>query len=116
MQVKLQQAWLSPVDLILRIVYNELGGISHKWFKIGLLLGIPHNVLKRFEKEADPLSASLDYWLKGNVTSEEAAPISWKSVVDALRSDHVGEPALAERIGKKYFQQDSKEDDQPGRF
>ena len=32
------------------------------------------------------------------------APISWKSIVAALKSKHVGEPALADEVNKKYCQ------------
>ena len=68
---------------------------------IGVQLGIPKNKLKEFKKEDDPLSEVVDYWLSGNVT-ESVVPISWKSVVAALKSGHVGEPGLAEEICTKH--------------
>ena len=77
----------------------ELGKVAHKWFKIGVQLGVPLHKLKEFEKEADPLSAVIDYWLNGNV---EGVLISWKSIVAALESSHVDETGLAHRISKKY--------------
>ncbi len=64
------------------------------WFKIGVQLGIPHSKLLEFEEMRDPLAAVIDYWLKGNVT-ESASPISWNSIVTALKSAYVGEPGLA---------------------
>ena len=76
--------------------------IAHKLFKIGVQLGVPHHKLKEFEKEADPLSAVIDYWLSGNV---EGVPVSWRSIVAALKSNHVGETGLANRISRKYCQQ-----------
>ena len=79
---------------------NALGGVKTKWFKIGIQLGIPRNKLEEFEGKEDPLSAVVDYWLRGNVKT----PISWKSIVEALKSEYVGEPALAETISKKYCQ------------
>ena len=78
--------------------------MKHKWFEIGIQLGVPRNILKQFKSEDDPLSASVDYWLKGNVV-ESAVPISYQSLVTALKSKHVGEPALAEETSKKYCQQ-----------
>lgn len=81
--------------------------MRHKWFLIGIQLGIPRNTLKQFENEADPFSAAVDYWLKGNV-KDSGVPISWKSIVTALKSRYVGEPALAEELNKKYQQQHTK--------
>ena len=89
----------------MRRVCNEIGGISHKWFKIGVQLDIPHHTLKKFEKEDEPLPAAIDYWLKGNVDSSDV-PVSWQSIVDALDSPYVQEPGLAEKIRKKYCTQE----------
>ena len=77
---------------------DKLGDVSHKWREIGVQLGIPYNKLKQFEKEADPLAAAIDYWLKGNT----GIPVLWKSIHTALKSGHVGEQALAEEISKIY--------------
>ena len=77
----------------------ELGEVAHKWFKIGVQLSISRGKLKEFENEADPLSAVIDYWMNGNV---EEVPVSWRSVVAALESSHVGETGLANSISRKY--------------
>ena len=79
----------------------ELGEITHMWFKIGVQLGISCGKLKGFEKEADPLAAVIDYWLNDNVEDAEV-PVSWKSIVAALKSSYVGETGLANSISKKY--------------
>ena len=76
--------------------------VAHKWFKIGVQLDVPRHKLKEFEKEDDPLSAVIDYWLNGNV---EGVPVSWRSIVAALESSHVGEIGRANRISMKYCQQ-----------
>ena len=102
---------ITVTDPTLRDVCDDLGDVKYKWFEIGIQLGIPRNTLKQFEKEADPLSAAVDYWLKGNAV-ESAVPVSWKSIVIALKSAYVGEPALAEKIDKKYCQQSFKEQGQ----
>ena len=73
--------------------------VAHKWFQIGIQLGVPRYKLKEFEKDSEPLSAVVDYWLKGNV---EDVPVSWKFVVEALEC--VGEKGLANTISKKYCQ------------
>lgn len=88
-------------DLKLRTVYLELSPVAHKWLEIGVQLGIPYSKLKMFEEEDNPLAASLDYWLKGNVAG---VPITWKSIVHTLQ--YVGEVGLAEEIHKKYYQQE----------
>ena len=89
----------------LSAVCNELAKVRHKWKQICVQLGFPEHILKQFERETDSLLASVSYWLSGNVTVEEGEedrPISWKSLVAALRSEFVGEPGLAEKINNKY--------------
>ena len=88
----------------LKEVCEELGEVAHRWFKIGVQLGVPHHKLKEFEKEVDPLSAVIDYWLNGNA---ERVPVSWRSVAAALESSYVGETGLATRISRKYCQQNN---------
>ena len=95
----------SSANLDLRSLCDALGGIAHKWFKIGIQLGIPHNKLLEFQGSPDPLSAVIDYWLRGNVL-ESASPISWDSIVAALKTKYVGEPGLAEEIIKDYCKQE----------
>ena len=85
----------------MRTICKELGEVAHKWFKIGVQLGVSRGKLKEFEKEDDPLSAVIDYWLNCNVKDSEVS-VSWRSVVAALESSHVGETGLASRISKKY--------------
>lgn len=89
--------------LDLRIVCDELGSIKNKWQVIGIQLGIPRTKLQDFKEEDDPLSAVIDYWLRGNAT-ESSVPISWQSIVAALKSKHVDEHGLAEQIREKYCQ------------
>ena len=62
-------------------------------------MGIPRRVLKQFEKEDDPLSAAMDYWLEGNIKNP-AMPISWQSLVAVLNAESIEETALANRISK----------------
>ena len=52
-----------------------------------------------FKNDDDPLTAAIDYWLNGNV---EGVSISWSSIVTALKSSHVGEIGLANKIKKKH--------------
>jgi hypothetical protein len=86
----------------LKDVCDELGVIKYKWFEFGVQLGIPYNKLKEFETERDPLSAVIDYWLRGNV---EPVPTTWEPITKALESSHVGETGLARRIRIKHCEE-----------
>ncbi len=79
------------------IVCSELGRVRHKWLTLGIQLGIPRHVLEHFKRDDDPLSAAVDYWLRGNVTE---VPITWDFLVEALKS--VDEKGCADTISKKY--------------
>ena len=90
----------------MKTVSHELGKVGEKWYKIGVQLGIPAHILNKFKKEDDPLIAALSYWLAGNLTVP-VIPISWKSIVAALKSHSVEESGLAEDINKKYCEGES---------
>ena len=96
------------VDLDLRVICNELGSVKHLYFPIGIQLGVPHSKLTQFGKKEDPLSAVVDYWLSGS--TKISLPISWRSVVDALESEHVGERGLANTIREKYYQEEDQQE------
>ena len=83
----------------MKSICSELGVVTYKWYQIGVQLGIPYHKLKEFEEERDPLVATIHYWLNGNV---EGVSISWSSIVTALKSSHVGESGLANKMKKKY--------------
>lgn len=85
--------------LNLKNISNELSDVKYKQYKIGIQLGIRHNKLKEFETENEPFSASINYWLNGNV---KEVPVSWQSIVDALSSSNVDENGLAQKIAEKY--------------
>ena len=100
-----------PTGLTLRIICNELSIIHHKWFRFGIQLGIPYHALKQFEGEGDPLTATVDYWLKGNVP-ESVVRVPWNTIVSALMS--IDERGLAHRISKKYRVQGTGEQAKKG--
>lgn len=79
-------------------VCNELAVVKHKLFEIGTQLKVPHGKLMEFKKRDDFLSATIQYWLCGNV--DKAIP-SWETIVTALKSNHVAEPGLANEIYQK---------------
>lgn len=67
-------------------------------------MGMPYHVLEEFKKELDPLAAVINYWLKGNV---EEVQVCWLSIVETLKTPHVMELGLAEKICAKYCPQDT---------
>ena len=93
-------------SLNLRTLYNELGEIENKAFKIGIQLGIPRSKLMKLKLEEDLLAAALDYWLNGNVPD---IPITWTSIVRALESNYVNETGCAMRIRATYCHCTSKD-------
>ena len=98
----LGQSHSAATTLTVKCLCDELGSVKYKWFEIGVQLGIPYEKLMEFKNHQDPLAAAVMYWLKGNV---EGIAISWRSIVSALKSDHVGETGLAKKIFKKYCQE-----------
>jgi len=92
-------------NLDLRTLCRELSSVKHKFIEVGIMLGIPRSKLMEFKmSDYDPLSAALDFWLKGNVLD---VAVTWGSIVRALQSDYVGESGLAEKIHAAYCKQDS---------
>ena len=87
----------------MRVVCDKLGTVSQLWRQIGVQLGIPRHMLEQLEGTKDPLGGVVDCWLKGNA-GEQAVPKTWKSVAAALRSPHVGKPALANEIEREFCQ------------
>ena len=84
-------------------ICEELRPVSFKWFKIGIQLGLPHKDVKRLTKEdqESSLKAIIEFWMAGD-EKEWTVPINWQSVVQALRSDHVGEAEFAKQVYFKF--------------
>ena len=72
-----------------------------KWYSIGIQLGIVHAKLNEFEinyRAADRCFIEvINFWLKGNTP----VPVSWKSLVEILELDCIGEKGLATRLREK---------------
>ena len=84
-----------------------LSTAKHKWFEIGMQLGLPYHKLEEFKEKRDPLAAVIDYWLRLNVKD---VPVTWRSIVDALKSDQVDESGLAKSIEEKYHNKENHKD------
>ena len=81
-------------------VLKELWETRAKAYDIGLMLKVPNGSLECIKKldPPDQLRDMLQAWL------QIAARQNWKTIVEALQSPVIGEPALAAVIEKKYCQ------------
>ena len=89
-------------------VLEEVLASSTKWYKIGLRLKVPVDKLdgirNRFSDPGDHLCEMLKEWLKGVAAHRP----TWAALVEALRSQLVGEPKLADQLEAKHCQSERK--------
>ena len=74
--------------------------MSHKWFSIGLRLGVAEYQLMLIKIDRhgveERMRTMLDHWLNN------AAVPSWKVLVDALKAPTVGESRLANELEERH--------------
>ena len=89
-------------------VLEETLASSAKWYKIGIRLKVPVDKLdgirSQFSDPGDQLCEMLKEWLKGAAGSRP----TWEALVEALGSQTVGEPKLADQLEAKYCQSERK--------
>ena len=89
-------------------VLEETLASSAKWYKIGIRLKVPvdklDDIRSQFSEPGDQLCEMLKEWLKGAVGSRP----TWGALVEALRSQTVREPKLADQLEVKHCQSESK--------
>lgn len=95
------------VGLTLRNLVNELIQVQTKWCEIGVQFGIEYHRLKAIKQESSGSEVHMFIeviyrWLQGNTD----VPLSWESVVKALKTPSVDEKGLADQLHKKYCQPD----------
>ena len=83
---------MSDLDLLTR----ELTAVKQKWYEIGVDLTLD-NIRKKY---SDP-DVCLKEMLKERL-HPVYIPITWRNIVDALRSPGVGESQLADELEAKY--------------
>ena len=90
---------LSANDLL--VVMEELSDVRAKWYDLGLQLHISIGTLDAIKEDchstSDCLRETLKTWLKTC-----PSPPTWSNIVDALRSNTVGEVRLAADLEHKY--------------
>ena len=79
--------------------------VEHRWYQLGVLLGLPVHTLNGFQENYEDLSerlrAMLQEWLKKGNTGEYETP-SWQVLVDAVEhSAGGGNPRLAGELAIK---------------
>ena len=80
---------------------DELHEARTKWYYVGLKLKVPVDVLDAIESESDDQAKMFLRVLKTALKRVEPL-LTWKAVVEALRSRTVGLEQLAETIEAKY--------------
>ena len=88
--------------LTLDAAFSALHSVCHKWFRIGLLLGVPTFRLEiimtdRLSTEERMLTM-LGYWMSNGT---DPLP-SWEVLVNALKAPTVGESGLAWALEERY--------------
>ena len=93
---------ITGTPLTLRAAITALLPVSHKWFDIGLQLGVPVPQLYIIKGDTtgtrEGLQVILDYWMN-NAT--DPLP-SWEVLVDALKAPAVEERRLARELEERY--------------
>ena len=88
-------------DIDLPVIMEELNTACVKWYDIGMMLRVKLNRLdaikEQYSNPSDCLRETLKMWLK----IYPPHPL-WSNIVDALRSDTVGETKLAADLKQKY--------------
>ena len=97
-------------DDSVREVAAYVQDLSHKWFHLGLSLGLRYPTLKNIEAShhhdvGDHMTNMLLKWLKGvdlETTRKVRGPPSWKSLALALKCPLVREFQVAKRIQREH--------------
>ena len=88
--------------LTFRAAFSALYSVRHKWFNIGMQLGISSFQLKIIETNSpgskERLQAMLEYWMNNVVVPQP----SWKVLVNSLKVPTVGESMLAKELEEEY--------------
>ena len=80
--------------------------LNHKWFHLGLSLGLRYPTLKSIEAShhhdvGDHMTDMLHKWLKG-IGQKTRGPPSWRSLAHALDCPLVREHVVARKIKQEY--------------
>ena len=85
----------------LKVLFPELYPARTKWYDIGLMLGVPVDTLESIQSETDDVGACLRKMLLCALKSVNPK-LTWKHIIDALKSVVVSEERLADKLSGKY--------------
>jgi len=92
----------------LKDVHEELIGISHKWYDIGLQLNLPVGTLDRIREQYSDPQTRLREILKNWLVSVNPYP-TWRALVEVLKRRAVEEHSLADELKAKHCKGKGKE-------
>ena len=81
----------------LNLLTQELSGVKQKWYEIGVDLDLLSTVQNIRSKYSDS-----DVCLKIMLKKQLQYTITWRNIVDSLRSPGVGESQLGDQLEAKY--------------
>ena len=89
---------------LFQFIENVATQIPTKWRGVGLALGLRQSQIDAIEEKGftDPLNCFLDvfsFWQQQSTTQQ---PVSWTTLVTVLRSQSVGEEALADFLQQRF--------------
>lgn len=99
--------------LKLNTLVEKLNRVLHKWFELGVQLEIDYSVLKHIAESRDGhnhqrcLIEILTYWKEGN--TRHGIPRNLKPIIDALKTDSLGEKGLAMKLEEQLQVNESNE-------
>jgi len=92
----------------LKDVHEELIGVSHKWYDIGLQLNLPVGTLDRIREQYSDPQTRLREILKSWLVSVDPYP-TWRALVKVLKRRAVEEHSLADELKAKHCKGKGKE-------
>ena len=88
-------------------ILQELEAVAHRWYDIGLALGLRSSALNgiksRGQDEHELLRNMIIEWLKMSYNVERFGPPTWRKIVEAVKANSGGRnPSLADNLEIKY--------------
>ena len=92
---------------------EELSDCFSKYYHIGIQLGVDGGKIEEFDQDYSQKAdrcfpAVISHWLDGN-----AAPVTWETLITALKSRSVNKKGLAEKLERKYDVMSKENDSVP---
>ena len=89
-------------------MHEELIGVSHKWYDIGLQLNLPVGTLEKIKEQYSDPQSRLREVLKTWLVTINPYP-TWRTLVMVLKRQAVGEHSLADELKDKHCKGKGKE-------